>query len=58
MVELTQSELAALQYAISELLAKTDEWEFPILVGMSVASARTLRDELRELSKSESDSQA
>jgi hypothetical protein len=57
-LELKMDEVAILQYAVSEILAKTEEWEFPILVGASVETARVLRDALRQVANGGSENKA
>ena len=51
--EASWDELATMNYAIGDTLAKTDEWEFPILVGASVELAKALRQQIGKALESE-----
>lgn len=41
-----------IHYAVAELLAKTDDWEFPILVDAPLETAKGLKSDLSKLRSS------
>lgn len=48
-IEVTLGELDQIANALSQAIHEVDDWEFPILVGASVESVRTMIETMRDI---------